>query len=151
LPSRSRIKNRFVRRNQSTQSIRFLATGFMKSSSGWGVLSTMVTARVARLMTKEVQVLVRHPDAEFGDARHHEPAIRLPTRQRPTLRDELPVPAQDRVGRDDRGGLVKESAAEDGTSHRQPYSLVGPPHQLPSKLIPSPLLALHEARLRLLS
>ncbi len=156
---------------------------FMKSSSGLGVLPTIVTARVARSMTKNVQYVTRPPrgpalgrEEVTGGDRSGVRAQKLPPR-RPlralgcridrvplekfldrvrrndmaevleraldsvvapgqvlarhpddelcdALHDELPVPAQDRLWRDDRRELVEAPPAESGTAHRKSRSLV---------------------------
>src|SRR5688572_19598351 len=93
---------------------------------------TEIRERAMDAVVSPGQVLARHPDDELGDALHHELPIGLSARERPLLRDELSMPAQDRLRRDDRGELAEDPPAERGTAHREPHSLVVGRTKLPA-------------------
>ncbi|MSR47715.1 MAG: hypothetical protein EXS13_11735 [Planctomycetes bacterium] len=78
------------------------------------------------------QVLAGHSDHEFSDPLHHELSIRLPVRESPLLRDELLVPALERLWRDDRRELVEELAAEGDATHGEPDAIVVAESELPA-------------------
>ncbi len=91
------------------------------------------------------RVLARHVYGELGD-RTHDLAVASPaTREGPLLRDEPPVPSQDRLGRDDRGELVEGFSAESDASHREPHAVVVGQSELPAaKLRPEDAVLLVE-------
>jgi hypothetical protein len=56
------------------------------------------------------RILLRHPDDEPADLRQDAATSRTCS-VRPFPRDELPMPAQNRLRRDDRGNLTQATAA----------------------------------------
>ncbi len=70
------------------------------------------------------RVFARHSDDVHGDALHDELAVGVLARERPLLGDELPVPAEDRLRRDDRRELVEHAPAEWDAADGEPDAIV---------------------------
>ena len=79
----------------------------------------------------------RHPHDESPDLRQHARTPAPPARVRPFPRDQLPMPPQNRVGRDDHGDLVQPATAQPVPTHGQLTPLViAQPHAPPMELAP---------------
>ena len=65
-------------------------------------------------------ILLGHPHDQTPDLREHARTTASPLRVRPFPRDQLPMPPQNRVGRDDRGDLTKAATAQPVSVHGQP-------------------------------
>ena len=71
------------------------------------ILQRALNARIA-----PARILGRHPYDEAANLREHAGPSRAVLRVRPLPGDELPVPAENRVGRDDRRYLRQKSTTE---------------------------------------
>ena len=75
------------------------------------------------------RIVGRHPHDQAPNLREHGGASRPTLRVRPFPRDELPVPAPNRIGRDNRGYPRQDPATETRTQDGQaPPVVVGQPH-----------------------
>jgi hypothetical protein len=82
-------------------------------------------------------VLICHPHDETPDLQAHTLTTRFTRRVRPFARDELPMPAQNRVGRDDRGDVGQQLSTQPLPASREPPTLrIGQPHARLGKLTP---------------
>ena len=94
------------------------------------ILQRTLDARVA-----PTRILGRHPHDQPADLREHTGPSRTPLRVRPFPGDELPVPAQNRVGRDDRRDLRQHPTTEPLAEASQPPPfVVGEPQALVAQL-----------------
>ena len=79
------------------------------------ILQRALDARVA-----PPRVLSRHPHDEAADLREHTGPSGTPFRVRPFPGDEVPVPSQNRVGRDDRRDLRQHPTTQPFAEGGQP-------------------------------
>jgi hypothetical protein len=81
-------------------------------------------------------ILPRHPDGQLTDLTEHAGASHSPSLSGPLPRDELPMPAQERVRRDQRRHLTQDLAAETVAVHRESTPLgIGQRKASPGKLL----------------
>ena len=70
------------------------------------------------------RVLFRHAHDESRDVGEHARTTALPPRVRPLARDQLPMPPQNRVGRDKRGDLSQPATTQQVPAHGQPTPII---------------------------
>ena len=87
------------------------------------------------------RILLRHPHDQPPDLREDARTARSARRARPLARDELAMPAQDRIGRDNRRNLAQHTSAQTLPAPRETAPLfVGYPQSSATKLTPQSTL-----------
>jgi len=84
----------------------------------WRGLVTYYTVFVIDLALRRVQIVGLTPNPH--DLPEHARSTASPLGERPFPRNQLPIPAENCVGRDDRGDVTKAATAEPVSPHGQP-------------------------------
>ena len=70
------------------------------------------------------RIVFGHPHDESPDLRDHARTTAAPLRVRPFARDELPMPAENRIGRHDRGDATQAATTHLMSACREPTAFV---------------------------